>query len=159
TIEKLVRQADHKNELVAFLQQQGFRSILARMDVKGEVQAPVPATSYAEKMLENIPQAGDVPHGEMLARAKQEYELIQDEKRLAGWVQTARNTGYLAIDTETTSLTPSTTTLVGISLAITPGKACYIPVNHVDPKTPMVATGGFAFENAATPKQIPIKKI
>jgi len=152
-VEKLVRQADHKADLVKFLQEQGFRSILARMDTKGEIAAPA-ATPLAAQMLETVPDSGEVPHGEQLARAKQDYELVQDEKRLQWWIEAARSVGHLAIDTETCSLTPCSTTLVGISLAIAPGRACYIPCNHIDPKTPMV-TEGFAFEGGAVPPQIP----
>jgi DNA polymerase-1 len=156
-LEKLRRAADHKTELVKFLQEQGFRSILARLDTMGEIHAPA-ATPLAAQMLEKVPDSGEVPHGEMLARAKQEYELIQDEARLQWWIEAARSVGHVAIDTETTSLTPCSTTLVGISMAIAPGKACYIPCNHLDPKTPMQAAEGFAFETAAAPKQIPVAK-
>ncbi|MGE3622584.1 MAG: DNA polymerase I, partial [Bdellovibrionales bacterium] len=156
-LDKLVRQPDHKAELAKFLQEQGFRSILARLDLKGEVQAPA-TTPLAAQMLQTIPDTGDVPHGEHLAQAKQDYELIQDEKRLAWWVAAAREKGVVAIDTETSSLTPCTATLVGISLAIAPGKACYIPCNHVDPKSAPGSEGGFSFESAAAPPQIPVDK-
>ena len=156
-LEKLVREADHKTELAKFLLDQGFRSILARMDLKGEIQTPT-STPLATQMLQTVPDSGDVPHGEMLARAKPEYELIQDEKRLQWWADAARSVGHVAIDTETRSLTPSTTTLVGISMAIAPGKACYIPIAHVDPKTAPAADGGFSFETATAPKQITVKK-
>jgi len=156
-IEKLVREADHKTELARFLQEQGFRSILTRMDFKGEIQSAA-STPLAAQMLQKVPDSGDVPHGEMLARAKQEYELIQDEKRLQWWTDAARSVGHVAIDTETSSLTPSTTTLVGISMAIAPGKACYIPIAHIDPKSAPAADGGFSFESATAPKQIPVKK-
>ena len=153
-LEKLVRTA-HPEGLGAFLQAQGFRSILARMESKGEAAVPTP---LAAQMLETVPNAGDVPHGEMLARAKQEYELIQDEERLAFWVEAARQTGHVAIDTETSSLTPCTTTMVGISMAIAPGKACYIPCNHVDPKSAPATDGGFSFEHGEAPKQISVAK-
>ncbi len=154
-LDQLKRRPDHKAELVAFLQAQGFRSILARLDTAGEIHAPAP-TPLAAQMLEKMPGTGEVPHGEQLARVKQEYELIQDEERLKWWVDAARKVGHLAIDTETSSLTPCTTTLVGISMAIAPGRACYIPCNHLDPKTPMVASEGFSFDSpAAAPKQIP----
>ena len=40
--------------------------------------------------------------------------------------------GEFAIDTETTSLDPHTAKLVGISISNRIGKACYIPLNHVN---------------------------
>jgi len=42
--------------------------------------------------------------------------------------------GYIAVDTETTSLDAMAADLVGVSLAFAPGKACYIPLAHVDPE-------------------------
>jgi len=157
-IDKLTRDVHFGAGLGKFLQDQGFRSILARMETKGEVTAP-PASPLTEKMLDAVPDAGDVPHGEELARAKQEYELVQDQVRLRWWVEAAKNVGHVAIDTETNSLTPSTTLLVGISLAIAPGRACYIPCNHVDPKSAPASNGGFSFESVgAAPKQIPVAK-
>ena len=39
--------------------------------------------------------------------------------------------GYVAIDTETTSLHIMQAELVGVSLALAPGKAAYIPIGHV----------------------------
>ena len=40
--------------------------------------------------------------------------------------------GEFAIDTETTSLDPHTAKLVGISISSKIGRACYIPLNHVN---------------------------
>ena len=51
-------------------------------------------------------------------------------KTLQSWVDDAYQTGILAIDTETTSLTPAKADLVGISIASTVGKAAYIPLGH-----------------------------
>ncbi|HUY68487.1 MAG TPA: 5'-3' exonuclease H3TH domain-containing protein, partial [Alphaproteobacteria bacterium] len=155
----LKRQPDHQTELVKFLQEQGFRSILARMNVTANA-APEPtgahASPLAEKMLEDVPQSGDLPHAEVLSRSKRDYELVQDKARLQWWIDAAREAGRVAIDTETDSLNASTATLVGISMAIAPGKACYIPCNHRDPKA--AAEGGFAFEAGEAPKQIPLKE-
>jgi len=53
-------------------------------------------------------------------------------------------------------LTACTAKLVGVSLAIAPGKACYIPVGHVDPNT-APEDGGFAFGSGNAPKQIDLK--
>jgi DNA polymerase-1 len=58
------------------------------------------------------------------------YETVIDETSLNRWLLAVREQGYVAIDTETTSLDPMQCDLVGISLALAPGKACYIPVDH-----------------------------
>ena len=58
------------------------------------------------------------------------YETIIDETALDRWLLDIREQGFVAIDTETTSLDAMQCGLVGISLAIAPGRACYIPVAH-----------------------------
>ena len=59
------------------------------------------------------------------------YEIVTTEDALARWVAAIREAGLVAIDTETTSLDPMRCDLVGISLAVAPGRACYVPVGHV----------------------------
>ena len=62
--------------------------------------------------------------------AENDYTLIQDEEILKLWMQEAEKEGFLAIDTETTSLTPRKAELVGISIATHMGEAAYIPIGH-----------------------------
>jgi len=50
--------------------------------------------------------------------------------RLAAWIARARDTGHLAIDTETTSLDPMQADLCGFSLAVADNEACYVPLTH-----------------------------
>ena len=61
---------------------------------------------------------------------KKQYELVQDEKTLKKWVLSIKNNQYFAFDTETNGLNPFFDKIVGISLAIAPGEACYIPISH-----------------------------
>ncbi|MDE1930837.1 MAG: DNA polymerase I, partial [Alphaproteobacteria bacterium] len=58
------------------------------------------------------------------------YELVQDVAALDRWVAAALEKGAVAIDTETSSLDAVAADLVGVSLALEPGMACYIPVGH-----------------------------
>lgn len=158
-LEKLVRQDDHKDTLIVFLQQQGFRSLLSRIQSQTDsatAPAPPPPTTdtrLADEILADVPDRGEAPNTTSLTQIKQDYECIQDPARLAWWIDAGRKIGHIAIDTETNSLTASTASLIGISLAIAPGKACYIPLGHIDPKT-APADGGFAFDAAAAPKQL-----
>ena len=55
---------------------------------------------------------------------------ITDAETLKKWIAEADEAGVLAIDTETTSLTPAKAKLVGISISSIPGRAAYIPVGH-----------------------------
>ncbi|WEK51218.1 MAG: DNA polymerase I [Candidatus Kaistia colombiensis] len=58
------------------------------------------------------------------------YETITTEERLVAWVARATELGVVAVDTETTSLDPMQAELVGVSLAVAPNEACYIPLAH-----------------------------
>ncbi|MBB3997732.1 DNA polymerase I [Aureimonas pseudogalii] len=59
------------------------------------------------------------------------YETVRDEARLEHWIARARETGVVAFDVETTSLDAMRADLVGLSLAVAPGEAAYVPIAHV----------------------------
>jgi len=58
------------------------------------------------------------------------YETVTSFNRLDAWLAEARELGALAFDVETDSLDPMKAEIVGISLALAPGRACYIPLTH-----------------------------
>src|SRR3546814_7202147 len=58
------------------------------------------------------------------------YETVTTIEALDRWVEEARAAHVVAIDTETASLDSVTGTLVGVSMATAPGRACYIPLGH-----------------------------
>ncbi|MCC7327887.1 MAG: DNA polymerase I [Burkholderiales bacterium] len=58
------------------------------------------------------------------------YETVLDAEALARWLDLVDRAGLTAFDTETTSLDPMQARIVGVSLAIEPGRACYIPLGH-----------------------------
>src|SRR5437879_556502 len=58
------------------------------------------------------------------------YETVRTIERLRHWIDRALDLGVIAIDTETTNLDPMQAELCGISLALTPNEACYIPLSH-----------------------------
>ena len=58
------------------------------------------------------------------------YETVRTKEALQSWVDEAMELGHVAVDTETTSLDAMQAELVGVSLATTPGRACYIPIGH-----------------------------
>ena len=61
---------------------------------------------------------------------KRHYECVIDEAGLDKWLKKIESSALTAVDTETTSLDALAAELVGISLSVTPGEACYIPVAH-----------------------------
>jgi DNA polymerase-1 len=58
------------------------------------------------------------------------YETVTTITRLSEWIARAREMRSVAVDTETTSLDPMQAGLCGVSLAVSPGEACYIPCGH-----------------------------
>jgi DNA polymerase-1 len=58
------------------------------------------------------------------------YEMVQDEAALARWLGSIDRAEVTAFDTETSSLDNIESRIVGISLAVAPGRACYIPLDH-----------------------------
>ncbi len=100
-----------------------------------------------------MPQDGDMMVPGSVAEARAEaardsvidtagYETVTTIDRLKDWVSAAYEAGYVAFDTETTSLDAMQADLVGVSLATEPGKACYIPLGHVDGEGDLLGGGG-----------------
>ena len=65
-----------------------------------------------------------------------EYELVLTREQLAGWVARLQAADAFALDTETDSLDAMRANLVGLSLSVEPGRACYIPLAHDYPGAP-----------------------
>jgi DNA polymerase-1 len=61
---------------------------------------------------------------------ERQYECVVDEASLDKWLKKIEAASLTAVDTETTSLDALAAELVGISLSVKPGEACYIPVAH-----------------------------
>jgi DNA polymerase-1 len=103
--------------LRAFLEHHGFKSLLSRL---GQVaDAPAPEAK--------VP---GVPFDDEPACNHDGYETVVDEAKLDEWIAAAHHQGWVALDTETTGKDPMAATLVGISIALAPNRACYVPVAH-----------------------------
>jgi len=123
--------------LRAFLEDQGFHSLLTRLAGSsaggaGAQAARAPAAARPTATPAPAPAPVSVP------RAKPDlapidhslYETVTDEAALDRWIAQARAEGVVAVDTETDALDSTVARLVGVSLSTGPGKACYIPVGH-----------------------------
>jgi DNA polymerase-1 len=60
------------------------------------------------------------------------YETVTSLDRLREWVAGAREQGFVAVDTETSDLDANRAEIVGFSLALEAGRACYVPLQHRD---------------------------
>lgn len=65
-----------------------------------------------------------------------QYELLLTEAQLAAWLEKLLAADLVALDTETTGLDVMNAQLVGISFAIGPQRAAYLPLAHVYPGAP-----------------------
>ena len=141
--------------LAAFLTQHGFTSLLRRLDAGAgspsrttDLNPPKPTTATAA-----APVAGDgnrqpLPEFPKIDHAA--YETVQTLERLNAWVERARAAQAVAVDTETSSLDAIRADLVGVSLALGPNDACYIPLGHHN------IGGGGSDMFAQKPEQIPM---
>jgi len=108
--------------LLPFLAAMEFRSLSKRVaDVLGVDIADIPEPAPAE----DTPDAPGLPPID-----PDRYERIETMEALERWTRAINERGYLAVDTETTSLDEMQAELVGISLCVEPGEACYIPLGH-----------------------------
>ncbi|WP_368643168.1 DNA polymerase I [Castellaniella ginsengisoli] len=113
--------APDRKTLVELYEAYGFRTWL-----REETGEPDRIPAQDARAAREAPPAPDAVH----------YETILDEAALDGWLARLRAAPLVALDTETTSLDPMAARLVGLSFAIEPGSAAYIPVGHRAPGTP-----------------------
>ncbi|WP_170439028.1 DNA polymerase I [Ruegeria arenilitoris] len=124
TLDDLELRDPDPDKLMEFLAEMEFRTLTKRIADKLGVEPPVIADTPAPAADE--PQAEDIPFD------SSKYECVRDAAALRKWIDQAYERGWLAVDTETTGLNEMIADLVGISLCIEPGEACYIPLTHRD---------------------------
>jgi DNA polymerase-1 len=83
-------------------------------------------------------EAGADPEGAPAASAgvPREYETITDWPRFEAWFAVLQSADLVALDTETDSLDGMRARIVGLSFAVEPGRACYVPLAHTYPGAP-----------------------
>ncbi|WP_428927065.1 DNA polymerase I [Marinibacterium sp. SX1] len=108
--------------LLGFLTEMEFRTLTKRIADQMGVEAPAaPEVARPEEAPAEV---------EMPAFDAADYTAVRTAEELAPWIDEIRERGWVAVDTETTGLNEMIAELVGISLAVEPGRACYIPLGH-----------------------------
>ena len=107
------------DDLLAFLAKMEFRTVTKRIADRLGAEAPV---------IEDAAPAPDAV--EVAPFDAEKYEKVGDADALQVWIDWIYARGYVAVDTETTALNEMRAELVGISLCVEAGKACYIPLTH-----------------------------
>ena len=116
------------SKLAAFLSAQGFRSTLARLGLDAPASAPTPVLARASQP--SLDLAPATPPA-VAADGFGSYVTVTSEAELEQWIAEARAAGAVGLDTETDGLDALRATLTGFSLAVAPGRACYVPLRHV----------------------------
>jgi DNA polymerase I len=162
--------------LIAFLKAMEFNSITRRAASHFGIEDPdaiAPAADPAEKALPAPGKGSALPRSAPASATKTTagenkgapgavmdrgallkpidhdgYEAVTTLERLHHWIARAREMGKVCVDTETTSLDAMQAGLCGVSLAVAPNEACYIPCGHR-------AGDGLDLGNAAAIVQLP----
>lgn len=135
--------------LADFLATHGFNSLLKRLGAGAG--SPVRATNLNPVKADVAGAAAsasgnvqDLPEWPAIDRST--YECVQTKERLDHWIARALAAREVAVDTETSSLDAMQADLAGVSLALGPNDACYIPLAH-----------GGSDMFAEKPDQVPLK--
>jgi DNA polymerase-1 len=128
-LEGLALKGIPEEPLAAFLEDQGFKTMLARLKSGGASSGGArPVDVMASK-----PAAAALPTGpeaQSIKVDRSQYETVTSLDALDRWIAEATALGYVALDTETDCIDCVIARFAGISLATGPNRACYIPVGH-----------------------------
>jgi DNA polymerase I len=135
-LDELVLRKPPVGPMAAFFEKHGFRSLKAKLPADSAVSSRSPGAGQTAAPLQTAIKTDG-------------YECVTTIDRLQWWIDEACRRGSVAIDTETTSLDALAADLVGVSLALEPGLACYVPLAH---------TGGNDLLGDGRPAQIPLQQ-
>jgi DNA polymerase I len=128
-----------------------FKAALKDLDQASEPAAPAAPAKAAAAKPSVTPDAS--------LGAEGEYELVVTEERFAAWLEKLETAPLIAFDTETTNIDAMQADIVGLSLAVEPGKAAYVPLSHDYPGAPQQLSREHVlgalkpiFEDASRPK-------
>ncbi len=135
-VDDLIAVPPDAETLGGFLREHGFKSMLAQIGTAVGLAATGDDAAAPDREAEGP-----------------DYSLVDDAAALAQWIAEATRAGAVAVDTETTSLDSMRAELVGVSLSVEPGRACYVPLAHVAPGG---GTGDLIDGPEDAPRQIPL---
>ncbi|MES2729086.1 MAG: DNA polymerase I [Pseudomonadota bacterium] len=113
----------------SFLSEQGFKSILSRLPAPDGMNPP-PLPSTVTTPAAPMAAASSI-EGLSVPLLITTYRTVTTADALTAWLHQATRDYILAVDTETTDLTPARARLVGICLAGSASDAIYIPISHI----------------------------
>jgi len=100
-----------------------FRSLIPKLDRLADLGAPPPASGPAP--------AAPLPSPTSATRSP--AAVVDDPAQLGAVIAACRRASIVALDAETSSLDPMRSEVIGLSLAVAPGRSWYLPFAHVAP--------------------------
>ena len=148
----LTQRERHTEQLRELFTRYDFKAALKDLDAQAAVSETAAPATAAEAIVPA--QAQDTEFSEPGS-----YELVTTQAAFDRWVASLKDAPLIAFDTETTGLDAMLADIVGLSLSIEPGKACYVPLSHDYPGAPVqldratvLAALKPIFEDASRPK-------
>ncbi len=125
----------HRQGLLDFYVRHGFKSWRNELEAGGDVAVSAAAVSAPADATASTPTTAAAPTAAKIDIAG-EYETIFTWAQVDAWMAKIEAAPLVAIDTETDSLDGMRAQIVGISFAVEPGRAAYVPLAHNGPGAP-----------------------
>lgn len=119
SLEELLLKPVDKESLLAVYREYELRNLIKELESGGEEGSESAGQD----------EAGD-ENAAPVAAIETDYRCILDEAEFDGWLEQLKAAPLFAFDTETTSLDYMEARIVGVSFAVEPGKAAYVPFGH-----------------------------
>ena len=119
-VNQLANQEPDQSQLLKYFQDMEFKTWINELS-SSESPSQVP-NNHNE-----VPVEPQIEHNDPVSAS---YEIVLDNQQFSTWLEKLENSPLIAVDTETTSLDYMIADLVGISIAVEPGNAAYIPFGH-----------------------------
>jgi len=134
-VTELKQRDKHVDDLRELFRRYEFKAALKDLEAEAAASsgespaAEAPASPPAAAVVE---LEADIPALNMQGQ----YELVTTQAQLDHWLAKIANAPLIAFDTETTSIDSMQADIVGLSLSVEPGYACYVPLTHDYPGAP-----------------------
>ena len=139
-LKEFVCRAPEAGRLNRFIADYGFNSLKPRLE---------------KWMAERCSDIADRGLNDVFKKIEKSYELVETEPKLKAWLERARAARAFSLEVVGEGINPVFDRICGLALAVAPGQACYIPVNHQ--KTDAGSLDLFAA--AAAPSQLPAETL
>ena len=127
SVDQLVNQAPDKAELLKQFQEMEFKTWINEFSDSATSDS---LTNANAGLTGDVQQVAAEAKNTVTTPPSVKYETILDEQQFEMWLQTLQSSTLFALDTETTSLDYMVADLIGVSFAVEPGSAAYIPFGH-----------------------------